>query len=94
MIVRMSRHPEGRWDEMLMQRYLPVHWRFQELLGFPEDRSLDGIYDASMFSKSSFGGGWGFELVGVLRRFRERWGWFGWGRVLEESVEMSGDVPF
>ena len=26
-----------------MERYLPVHWRFQELLGCPEDRSLDGI---------------------------------------------------
>ena len=39
----MSRDPERRWDELLMERYLPVHWRFQELLGFPEDRSLDGI---------------------------------------------------
>ncbi|MCY4650350.1 MAG: hypothetical protein OXC98_08280 [bacterium] len=44
MIVRMSRDPERRWDELLMQRYLPVHWRFQELLGYPEDRSLDGIH--------------------------------------------------
>ena len=35
--------------------------------------------------------------MGVLRRFRvERWGWFGrgWGRVLEESVEVAGDVSF
>ena len=28
-----------------MERYLPVHWRFQELHGVPEDRSLDGIYE-------------------------------------------------
>ena len=41
----MSRDPERRLDELLMERYLPVHWRFQELLGFPEDRSLDGIYE-------------------------------------------------
>ena len=41
----MSRDPEDRWDGMLMQRHLPVHWRFQELLGVPEDRSLDGIYE-------------------------------------------------
>ena len=39
----MSRNPEHRWAELLMERYLPVHWRFQELLGYPEDRSLDGI---------------------------------------------------
>lgn len=40
----MSRDPDGRWDELLLERYLPVHWRFQQLLGYPEDRSLDGIY--------------------------------------------------
>lgn len=27
-----------------MERYLPVHWRFQQLLGVPEDRSADGLY--------------------------------------------------
>ena len=35
--------------------------------------------------------------MGVLRRFRvERWGWFGrgWWRVLEEAVEVAGEVPF
>ena len=44
MTIRMSTTPGRRWDELLMQRHLPVHWRFQELLGYPEDRSLDGIY--------------------------------------------------
>jgi len=43
--VEMSNTPGRRWDELLMQRHLPVHWRFQELLGYPEDRSLDGIYE-------------------------------------------------
>lgn len=35
---------KGGWDKLLMERYLPVHWRFQQLLGSPEDTTNDGRY--------------------------------------------------
>lgn len=43
-VPRMARDPDWRWDELLMERYLPVHWRFQRLFGVPADSSTEGLY--------------------------------------------------
>ena len=41
-MIRMR--AESERGTLLMQRHLPVHWRFQQLLGFPEDTTNDGLY--------------------------------------------------
>lgn len=41
-MIRMK--AESEWATLLTQRYLPVHWRFQQLFGFPEDTTNDGLY--------------------------------------------------
>ena len=41
-MIRMR--DERERGTLLMQRDLPVHWRFQQLLGFPEDTTNDGLY--------------------------------------------------
>ena len=41
-MIRMRE--ENEWGTLLTQRYLPVHWRFQQLLGFPQDTTNEGLY--------------------------------------------------
>ena len=80
----MSRDPARRGDESMMERYLPIHWRFQQLLGVPEDRSAGGLYSWCLAVEQAIrevlgpSNEWSLEMEyirGLLRRAEFIRGW-------------------